>query len=386
MSDTNADDKLIGFEYQFYYFFLVLLKMSKDDTVGFEVKEDVHKEVNGELTLYQLKHTIQTSASNLPKNLTTSDTDLWKTLSLWVDIIEKETDKEGFIKNTKFVFVSNKSRNETNTFLEKHAGFISTDNFTKLELFLGEYKNRVSDTNRSYLQNIYNFKLKELFLKNVVFELNLDNIINKVKEELQYGKTIKKSRIDNLFHELIGLLKEEFFKKVRNKKSFEFTGEEFYLKTVPYFSKATSERLPFQKLKSYSYNIEVKDMVFAKQLLDIGFTDEKMYESDYNRLLIETNLKKLHQEGEITEDDVERFEKNTIESWTSYAEDAYLEEENRDTTTAKKLFLNLMKIDLDLAGQKLEWKEASKGQFISMSNIPKIGWKHNWESEYINEN
>ena len=60
MSNTNADDKLIGFEYQFYYFFLTLLKLKigKDDTVGFEVKEDVHKETNEQLTLYQLKHTI----------------------------------------------------------------------------------------------------------------------------------------------------------------------------------------------------------------------------------------------------------------------------------------------------------------------------------------
>ncbi|MCB4760103.1 MAG: DUF4297 domain-containing protein [Sulfurovum sp.] len=385
MSSTNADDKLIGFEYQFYYFVLTLLKMGKDDTVGFEVQEDVHKEVNGELTLYQLKHTIQTSASNLPKNLTTSDTDLWKTLSLWVDIINKETDKEGFIKNTKFVFVSNKLDNKANTFLTHHAAFITTDNFTKLEDFLREYKNTTSETNKNYLQNIYDFNLKNLFFKNVVFDLNLNNIINEVKVELQYGKTIKKSRINNLFSELIGLLKEDFFKKVSNKEPFEFTGEKFYLETIASFNKARSERLPFQNLESYSHKTDVKDMVFAKQLLDIDFTDEKIYESDYNRLLIETNLKKLHQEGEITEDDIERFENNTIELWATHAEEAYLEEESRDTLTAKRLFLNLMKMDLDLAGQKLEWKEASKGQFISMSNIPKIGWKYNWESEYGDE-
>jgi len=385
MSNTNADDKLIGFVYQFYYFVLTLLKMSKDDTVGFEVQEDVHKEVKGELTLYQLKHTIQTTASNLPKNLTTSDTDLWKTLSLWIDIIKKETDKEDFIKNTKFVFVSNKSDNQENTFLTKHTTFISTDNFTELDYFLRQYRDNTSETNKSYLQNIYDFNLKNLFFKNVVFDLNLDNIINEVKDELQYGKTIRVSRIDNLFHELIGILKEDFFNKVKNKEPFEFTGEEFYWKTVASFGKAKSERLPFQDLESYSKDTEVKDMVFAKQLLDIGFDDAKMYESDYYRLLIETNLKKLHQDGEITKNEIERFEKNTIEECNAYAEEAYLEEENRDTKTAKKLFLNLMKINLDLAGQKLEWKEASKGQFISVSNIPKIGWKHDWESEYVNE-
>jgi len=385
MSNTNADDKLIGFEYQFYYFFLTLLKIGKNDTVGFEVKEDVHKETNEQLTLYQLKHTIQTTASNLPKNLTVSDTDLWKTLSLWIDIINKETNKEDFIKNTKFVFVSNKSDNKTNTFLSEHKNFIDTSNFDKLKEFLEQYKNEVSKTNIKYLEAIVNFEYKEDFFKNIVFELNFDNIIEQIKRELQYGKTIKVSRVDNLFHELTGLLKEDFFKKVKNKESFEFTGEEFYLKTIASFNKARSERLPFQKLESYSKDKDIKDMVFAKQLLDIDFDDEKIYESDYNRLLIETNLKRLHQDGEITEDDIDRFEKNTIEAWKGYSEEAYLEESNRNISSAKRLFLNIMKIDLDLAGQKLEWKEASKGQFISMSNIPKIGWKYDWESEYLNE-
>ena len=35
MNNTKADDKLIGFEYQFYYFLLSLLKMQIGDTVGF---------------------------------------------------------------------------------------------------------------------------------------------------------------------------------------------------------------------------------------------------------------------------------------------------------------------------------------------------------------
>jgi len=385
VSNTNADDKLIGFEYQFYYFFLTLLKMGKDETVGFEVKEDVHKEVDAELTLYQLKHTIQTTASNVPKNLTISDTDLWKTLSLWIEIIKKQTDREDFIKNTKFVFVSNKSDNETNRFLLEHKNFIVTSNFEKLEEFLKNYKNEASETNKSYLETIVNFEIKETFFKNVVFELNLDNIIEQIRSELQYGKSIKISRVDSLFYELIGLLKENFFEKVKNKESFGFTGEEFYLKTVASFNKAISERLPFQNLESYSKDINVKDMVFAKQLLDISFTDYKIYESDYNRLLIETNLIKLYQNGEITKDDIDRFERNTIESWKEYSEEVYLEESDRNIDSAKKLFLNIMKIDLDLAGQKLEWKEASKGQFISMSNIPRIGWKHDWQSEYIDE-
>jgi hypothetical protein len=52
---------------------------------------------------------------------------------------------------------------------------------------------------------------------------------------------------------------------------------------------------------------------------------------------------------------------------------------------AKKLYLKVLKKDLDLAGQKIEWKEATKGQFIKMSDISEIGWKYNWKEEYPHE-
>jgi len=385
MSSTNADDKLIGFEYQFYYFVLTVLKMGKNDKVGFEVKEDVHQESSDKLILYQLKHTIQTTSSGIAKNLTTSDKDLWKTLSLWIDIINEEADKETFIQNTKFVFVSNKSDNDTNDFLSKHKEFIETNDFQNLETFLDSYRDNASDIIKDYLKNICDFDFKELFFQKTEFELDFDNIIQEIKDQLQYRRSIKSSRIDTTFNELIGTLKENFYNKVKNKESFEFTGEEFYLKTIAIFNKTQSERLPFQKLESHSKDIEIKDMLFAKQLLDIGFNDEKVYEADYNRLLIETNLKKLYQDGEITQDDIELFEQNTIEIWQEYFEEKYLEEVNKTDTEAKRLFLEIMKLDLSLAGQTLEWKKASKGQFVSVSNIPKIGWKHNWKSEYIDE-
>ena len=41
MSSTRADDKILGFEYQFYYFLLEVLKLKDNEIVGFEVKDDV---------------------------------------------------------------------------------------------------------------------------------------------------------------------------------------------------------------------------------------------------------------------------------------------------------------------------------------------------------
>lgn len=402
MSGTSADDKLLGFEYQFFYFLLALLKMNKDEIVGFEVKEDIHIENKEELTLCQLKHTIQTNRKVKPVNLTTSDNDLWKTLSLWTDIINKKTNKIVFLQNTKFIFVSNKSDNDKNKFLMVLKNFQNDNNIKTLCEYLEKYQDDLEkiyvdkltkdskgkkDKKIDYIANILSLdnKAKELFFKQMEFTLGLDNIIDEIKDELQYTKSIKKSRIDKLFNELTGSLKEDFFQKVRNRQLVQYSAEDFHIKTIPYFNNARSTRLPFQKLESYSRDISAKDMIFAKQLADIDLTEEEIYDSDYNRILIESNIKRLYQDGEITDDDIELFEENTIESWKEDFNQSYIDDKDKTINTAKKLFYSTIKKDLVLAGQVLEWKRASKGQFISMSNIPLIGWKHNWESEYKNE-
>jgi len=88
---TSAADKSIGFDYQYYYFLYRLLKMRRAESVGLEVKDDVHTDLacNRQI-LIQLKHTVQKKAGGTTNNLTQYDSDLWKTLSNWTKVI---TDK-----------------------------------------------------------------------------------------------------------------------------------------------------------------------------------------------------------------------------------------------------------------------------------------------------
>ena len=58
---TSAETKSIGFEYQYYFFLWKVLSLEHGETVGLEVKDDVHTELNDSTQiLYQLKHTIKT--------------------------------------------------------------------------------------------------------------------------------------------------------------------------------------------------------------------------------------------------------------------------------------------------------------------------------------
>ncbi|MDD2791386.1 MAG: hypothetical protein PHU40_12085 [Sulfurimonas sp.] len=399
MSNTNADDKLIGYEYQFFYFLLSLLKMQQGDIVGFEVKEDVHIENDRKITFCQLKHTIQTSSQNKPKNLTTSDIDLWKTLSLWIDIIKKESDKNIFLQNTRFVFVSNKSDNDNNEFLTHLKSFQSDKNIDNLKSFLTTYRKKTNekiqkkkekqkkDEKIKYLTNILslNDELLNVFFLNMEFLLNFNNIRQDIKNEIRDGMKIRSNfRIEQGYLQLIGLLKDDFYEKVRNKDYVQYSREEFALKVSPIFEKMRSEVIPFMSEVPYSKNQKILDMTFAKQLKDIAISSEDIYEYDYNRILAITNLKELHQNNEITQEDINILDKNTEDTWQPVFEEIHLSQDNQNNN-AKLVLLKTKQIDLDLAGQKISLRAISNGQFIKMSNIPKIGWKSSWKEDYINE-
>ncbi len=399
MTDTKADDKLLGYEYQFLYFLLKLLKLEKNEIAGFEVNEDVHTENGEKLILYQLKHTIQTNKDNKPINLSTSDKDLWKTLSLWIDKIQRENDKSKYLQNTKFIFISNKSDNENNSFLNSFKNFKIKGHFADLKTFLTNYldelekvhqekkktdKTEKQDKKIDYLKNVLllNDNLLEIFFKNISFQLDLDDISGEIKEALKFRKSIKENRIDNTLKELIGELKIDFYNKVANKESVKYSGDDFYFKTIKIFQNANSDRLPFfDKLDNYTKDVRIKNRIFAKQLNDIGYTDEEIYEYDYNRNLAVNNLIELKQNGEISQKDIEQLDKNTIDKWRPLFEEAYWEEEYNNKN-AKKVFINIKKIDLNLSGHTIEYRAISNGQFIKISDIPKIGWKYTWKQEY----
>jgi len=76
--------QLIGFDYQFYYFIFLLLQLELGETIGYEVKDDIHiQKPDGKIVLMQAKHAVQTNADGKRANLTPLDEDMWKTLSIW---------------------------------------------------------------------------------------------------------------------------------------------------------------------------------------------------------------------------------------------------------------------------------------------------------------
>ena len=114
----SADKSELGFEYQFYFFLWKLLEMKTGETVSWEVKDDVSLDLPDGITyLFQVKHTIQKKSDGTTANFTNLDSDLWKTLSNWSQIIDSKGDmpkQTSFLEKTFFVLASNKSeKNES---------------------------------------------------------------------------------------------------------------------------------------------------------------------------------------------------------------------------------------------------------------------------------
>ncbi|MBK5493190.1 hypothetical protein [Bacillus sp. TH13] len=111
---TSADKTAIGFDYQFLYFVLLLLRLKPSQRIGYEVKDDIHIELEEKEIYIQLKHSMKLDSENNTKNLTDLDMDLWKTIFNWTMIIN-EIDismQNEFLNKIEFMLVTNKNNNK----------------------------------------------------------------------------------------------------------------------------------------------------------------------------------------------------------------------------------------------------------------------------------
>lgn len=159
---TNAIDKSIGFDFQFFYFLDVILNMKVGESVGLEVKDDVHTELNSDKQiLIQLKHTTQKTATGFPVALSDLDTDLWKTISNWAKVISdasdgrKNFDKQiEFVEKTTFLLASNKSENGGNSFINE-LNFYHIDN-NRYQNVIDKLKSLESKTDNQTIKQLKN--------------------------------------------------------------------------------------------------------------------------------------------------------------------------------------------------------------------------------------
>jgi hypothetical protein len=405
---TAAENKSIGFDYQYYFFLLQLLRLRPDQSIGLEVKDDVHIELaEGKLILIQLKHTTQDKADGTKINLTERDIDLWKTIHNWVLMIkdpienrQKAAAQLAFIRSTEFHLVTNKEVSQRNTFLKKCI------ELNDKKITIGDYKKYLNNLHDETADNHENKNLKPYikdlknlsdnlliaFISAINLKLDEDDLINKIHVELA-SFMIPPERIDDVYIALNSRLRDSIYLNTKSKIKTFISHEDFLNKYRVCFTVNTP--LPIRRIDSILPDNLISQL-FIQQLLEIGDITSKDEEEillfTKQKLLMFNNLNTWIQKSELTEKQKRSFISVCIATWKNEFRAAHRNNKRvfdsgnmpseEDIKEAGLICLdNLRREQLQIETQNLD-KEISNGQFYLLSDDLNIGWHFEWKKKY----
>lgn len=395
-SDYTALGPLVGFVYQVYYFLYCLLKIQDGETVSLEKIDDVGLETGEKRTYLQLKHSINSKPSSV-KRMTERDTDLWKTLNMWVSIVKKQgvdAVQRQWIANSEFVLISNKSA-ENNRFFELVEAYKMDDSkWDELEKYMSnqaakEPKNEGDGEEKKniylYTKNVNDFVLKQELLKHVtvVFESD-DELRAKIDGEIQYGKLVPGKRVSDVRYMMIGEITDSVVKGVTT-----YTKESFYAANVSLF-----EDMRTRKFIPLNRKVELPErpmeQTFVKQLQGVDaprcndmkeiirLTEQKLrFENDYRA----ANISAGAQEQRQFEVDMHTEWKNIFDEQNDGL--TFMSDEQLKRTVGKEVLKAVKKVHLKYDQEDIGPSE-SNGCFYHFSDgkTPRIGWRVDWETLY----
>ena len=386
---TSADDKSIGFDYQYYYFLYRLLKMGRRESVGLEVKDDVHTDLScNRQILIQLKHTTQQKADGSSKNLTTYDSDLWKTLSNWSKVVSdkiagRDTQKSqlDFISKTDFMLVTNKSESKICRFSDL------LENFNDAKVKLQTLKDGTTDDDlKGYIQDVMSLSDSVLiaFLRNIQIELGIDDIVGRCKDAL-IEKQLPEYRIDQVFSDLDSKIRQDNFIAIRKGEKIEISFDQFNRKYRRFFDIARSDKLIINRCHE-PLPTTLEDQTFIKQLIDIGDIqptsfDEMAQFTKYMQM-VKRNLLIWETSGELTGEEVKQLHEDAKLRWQIKFRATH---RNLGTIDPNILALDVLdemrkeKLSIDAQPMGVDF---SNGEYYNLSDFPVIGWHHEWEEKH----
>ena len=395
-----AGGQSLGFDYQFYYFIFLLLQLELGETIGYEVKDDIHiQKPDGKIVLMQAKHTVQTNADGKRANLTPLDEDMWKTLRIWSKAIS--TSELEDLKKYEFILVTNKN-------IQKNQFISCVENFKNNSIsiesvkstILETKKNTTSKTIQEYINDIKDLTDEQLalFIKNISFRTNTDNLIENIKNKLKWRFLQNdESRLERMFDSLISNISTEKYLTLDKRGKFELTYENFAKKFRKCFEVGTDKNTLPKRTVNIKFPENMENQIFIRQLLEIGDLEKKSSDiKTYTSYMLEAfnSLEKWISEGDVLPTDIIDFEENSILYWKNEFIAKYRrirntlsdgintnDVENEIKLLSLELLDVIRKKELRLSNTDLEIK-LSNGYYYYLSNEPKIGWHLNWEEKY----
>ena len=406
---TSAIKKSVGFDYQFLYFVYRALELKPGEKIGYEVKDDVHLELNDGCEVFlQLKHSLQTKKDMNIINMTEKDSDLWKSLYNWNLSINEinESRRIDYINRIEFVLVTNKN-NENNKFFTKTKEFRVGDITAKeyIDYILGLHNSIEGDKPYSknlkkYMQVIINQNddILRAFVNKLNFSFGFDDLVKKIKDQI-LSNHIDERKLEEIFELCIGNLSIWKYENIKNGNCVFISFEEIDKRIKHCFNYGRNDKFPRKLKRNIHLPDKLEDQNFIKELIEINDLNStqvtKIVKYTTLRLKVENLLESWIQENYLTETDKENFINECNSLWSNYHQKSHrnskkeIRKGNLDEEDLEELFcdnaLNCLDevrtILLELCGEKLSVEE-SNGTFYSLSEQAEIGWKLEWERRY----
>lgn len=394
---TSVDVQQLGFEYQYLYFMLQLLKLQPGGTVGYEVFDDVYtfSANSNQISYIQVKYTTETAADGSPAGLTRLSIDLWKTLSNWSKVItdpaeerQSEESQLAFLNNASFVLATNRTIN-TNEVVMKITHFkenkLAIDDFKS---YLNGLRNSTTDeTIKTLIDDVIALSQNTLlyFIKHVTITCTASDLLSEIRNQI-IAKMIPEDYAEDVFNQLYSKMKKDYFTSVSQRQHQIVTFEEW---TKQFSSVFNSFRTTLLPLRQYHPLLpeHLEDQWFVKELVEIGaydLTHDSLADiadlTEYY-LSVELQLDDWYTEGRITKDQLERFHREAKLAWKRIHQLSHLttaSDMSRDCSNACVCFFTTLKEKLKLSSTELGL-ELSNGEFIKLANEKSIGWKFCWQ-------
>lgn len=410
----GAQGAFAGYHYQWFYFMLRMFKMNeKGEAVDFEVRDDVGADVNGNLNFCIKKHTVSKNKNGLA-NLTTCDPDLWKSISVWIDIISKYVESgvsaDEIFAKSEFTLVTNK-KVQDNDFCKLVEEYKNDDvtiddirsNVSELKRKLRnpepkENDNPKENRTKKYMDKAIQSEYFPCLLKNLRFVyLSDEDLIEEMKFQIGH-RAVSKEHIDNALNAIVGCVETKLYLKVQS-------GEKLSISIDDFDSWIFSELGQFRGLKfvpKYQCPIDLSknlsEQIFIKQLLAVKDIEENEKDEIVN--ITQQTVDYIESEREsiskhtLSQDAIRALYINAYTFWNYKFRTCYKFIDKDSEKEVIKAAANLLdsirsKTNLKVGDSFLE-DYLSNGLFYKMSDTSiqqekHIGWHPKWK-ELFNDN
>ena len=391
----SAAGPMAGMMYQVYYFLKQLLLLQPGESASLELYDDVALASGETIKYVQLKHTVVGN-----KRMTKRDHDLWKTLAMWVKIIQSkggDEEQKQWLLGSEYVLLTNKDT-EDNEFVALLKDFKrnGTDEnaWKKLCDFIDKQatkntSNEDGKTNEvdNFAKALAEFKYKREFLQRVVIEEQSDDEIHhSIINILVNNKYIDERNAQPLMKALYGELICSFKDTIQKNVECAFSDESFKDRFGNYFH-AYAKRRFVPPMYSVPIVGNPHNFTFVKQLLDIN--DNKATNESRILMLVREmlNFDEAYRSAvkSITRDEQIQFEYNVHSKWDDIFLNIHQESNGEcdEEKTARKVLYETRNIKLEFVeGESIDKFSNGCYYYFSDGEHPTIGWRKDWKEKY----